>query len=224
MSTRLALSWLTSSAVLALAAACGSSGGSSATDAANTADTGSKTDTSAAAAKCEAKVIGDHGVGKPCTKPDDCFGQPAVTCATDLGAGAPSMCVENCFGLPGECAGGVCMTRGGKKPAVCVPVACAAQYSVVLPSDVTCSLECTAAPTDLGVGKPCAAQKDCENQKAAKTCPVVIKAGNPKYCSMLCSEDADCGAGAVCWRRKVEEQGVQFMLGSCANAACCKKP
>ena len=171
---------------------------------------------------CLAEPIGDHGVGRPCSKGADCLGQMAVTCLTDLGPGAPSICTEYCFGFPGECQGGVCMLRG-KKAAVCVPVACAARYTVLVPSGVTCTKDCNAPPTPFGVGKACLAHEDCTGQ-IAKNCPYVFRPDNQKWCTMLCSEDAECGAGAVCWRRLVSEQGVHFLIGSCANAACCWQP
>jgi hypothetical protein len=171
---------------------------------------------------CLAQPIGDHGVGRPCSKADDCKGNFAVTCLTDLGPGGPAMCTEYCFGFPGECAGGVCMTRG-KKAAVCVPAACAARYTVLVPSGVTCTDDCFATPSELGVGKPCTTHAECSGQ-IARSCPYVYKPTNQKWCSMLCSEDEDCGKGAVCWRRQAEEYGVKFVIGSCANEACCKKP
>lgn len=189
---------------------------------ANANDTASSAADAAPKPVCKAEVVGKHGVGKPCTKAEDCHGQLAVTCNDDLGEGAPKMCVQYCFGFPGECDGAVCMTRG-KKPAICVPAACAAEYTVLVPSGATCTDDCTEPATKLGVGKPCTTHGECANQ-IAKTCPYVFKASNQKWCSMLCSEDEDCGEGAVCYRRKTIEHGVEFTIGSCARAACCEKP
>lgn len=170
---------------------------------------------------CKAGQLNDHGVGKPCVAAEDCHGQLAVTCLQDLGPGAPAMCVEYCFGLPGECGdGAICMPRGDK-PSICVPPACAKEFAVLLPNDLTCTA-CGAPPTVDGFGKPCTTQADCQGQ-AAQTCPYAIKTSNPPWCSALCSKDSDCGAGAVCWRREVEEYGVKFVIGSCAPAACCTK-
>ncbi|MSP90638.1 MAG: hypothetical protein EXR79_02350 [Myxococcales bacterium] len=173
-------------------------------------------------APCLAQPVGNHGVGKPCSANKDCFGQFAVTCLTDLGAAAPRFCTEYCFGFADECEGGVCMPRG-KQPAICVPPACAARYAVPVPVGVTCTEDCVAPPSALGVGKPCTTHEHCAGQ-IAQSCPYVFRPDNQKWCTMLCSEDEECGAGAVCWKRKTTESGNTFTIGSCANAACCWMP
>lgn len=42
---------------------------------------------------CGSTPVNDSGLGKPCSKPEDCYGQPAVTCIDSLGSGAPRFCV-----------------------------------------------------------------------------------------------------------------------------------
>lgn len=191
-----------------------------ATGAAGSGDTGSGD--GVAALPCATTPVNALGIGKPCGKPEDCFGQPAVTCA-DLGGGAPRFCAQYCFGLPGECGvGALCVPRG-KEQALCMPLGCAAQYAVAAPSDVTCTQPCSAGSVNsFGVGKPCKTNAECAEQ-AAKTCPITLRPDNPDWCSMLCSDDADCGPSATCWRRETVEQGVKFVIGSCAPTACCKK-
>ncbi len=171
---------------------------------------------------CVAGVVNDHGVGKPCSKPEDCFGQLAVTCADNVGPGAPKMCIEYCFGFPGECEGSVCMQRG-TLASICVPADCAALYNVPPPDGINCTEECTAGPTAFGVGKPCTTHEECSGQ-IAKSCPFVLKPTNQKWCSLLCIDDADCGPGALCWRQMVEDFGVILAVGSCAAAECCELP
>ncbi|MBI5608740.1 MAG: hypothetical protein HY902_07650, partial [Deltaproteobacteria bacterium] len=66
---------------------------------------------------CGSTPVNNTGLGKPCSKPEDCYGQEAVTCLSNLGAGAPHFCAQYCFGMPAECGeGGVCVPRGPKEP------------------------------------------------------------------------------------------------------------
>ena len=175
----------------------------------------------ASAGTCTAVSVNSQGIGKPCSKPEACFGQPAVTCVTDLGPGAPGMCLQYCFGIPNECGANAVCTPRGDQTALCMPYGCAAAYSIVQKSNVDCDLGCKASQVnDFGVGKPCSDHKDCAG-KVAQTCPLALKAGNPPWCSMLCSKDTDCGPEALCWRRQVVESGVAFVIGSCTPKSCC---
>ncbi|MBI5608948.1 MAG: hypothetical protein HY902_08700 [Deltaproteobacteria bacterium] len=119
----------------------------------------------------------------------------------------------------------MCVPRGPKEPKVCMPVQCAAAYSVEIPDGATCTQPCNAGiVNNFGVGKPCATMSDCAGNLAAKTCPQAIRPDAPAWCSMLCTDDSECGDHALCWRRKTVEYGVEFVIGSCAPAACCSKP
>lgn len=105
-----------------------------------------------------------------------------------------------------------------------MPVQCAAKYTIEIPNDVTCTQPCGAGSiNEFGVGKPCSTMGDCSGNLGAKTCPVVLRPDNPNWCSMLCTDDSECGANAICWRRKTVEYGIEFIVGSCAPAACCGK-
>ncbi len=194
--------------------------------------TNSKSDTSldagdaAVGPPCAATPVNSSGLGKPCNKPEDCYGQDAVTCLNNLGNGAPHFCAQYCFGMPNECGdGGVCVPRGPKEPKVCMPVQCAATYSIDIPDGATCTQPCNSGSVNnFGVGKPCTTMSDCAGNLAAKTCPVAIRPDAPAWCSMLCTDDSECGDNALCWRRKTVEYGVEFVIGSCAPAICCNKP
>lgn len=171
---------------------------------------------------CPGGVTGEGGLGKPCAHVADCQGQAAITCLKENEPDGFDFCTKYCFGIKSdECgAGGKCISRG-KLPSVCAPVACADKLAVPLPKEVTIAYPCTSGKVnDFGVGKACATHDDCAEFKVAKTCPRAIRPENPPWCSMLCSEDSECGENAFCWRRTTEENGRKFVIGSCAPVAC----
>jgi hypothetical protein len=161
------------------------------------------------------------GVGKPCRTAADCRGQTAITCPRATDPAGFDFCTRACTGTErDECGEGAVCVPQGKRPSVCVPVACSRQLAEELPLDTTVIADCQAPANAAGVGKPCASHADCAGNAVARFCPKAVDPGKAGWCSMLCQDDRDCGDGGFCWRRRVREHGETFQVASCALAAC----
>ena len=170
---------------------------------------------------CPGGAVNPEGLGKPCASVQDCAGQKAVTCPRVNDPKGLDFCTQHCFGQrPGECGqGGTCAPQGDGVPALCVPSACAAKLTVAPAPAVKVRIPCSAEANALGVGKPCKTKEDCRENSVARTCPMAIRPGNPNWCSVLCTTDADCGAGAFCWKRRSNESNGA-PVASCAPESC----
>jgi len=116
---------------------------------------------------------------------------------------------------------------------LCLGEKCQAQLDACLDDARTVENPCRhETPNSLGVGLPCVEQSVCTEQRegreeaiAAFNCPYysqVVEAEReeanlPRWCTMLCEFDADCGEGAFCWQRRARDQVI---VGSCALSAC----
>ncbi len=161
------------------------------------------------------------GVGKPCQTNDDCQGQLAVTCPHSNDAKAFDFCTRYCFGLDAqECGPNARCIAQGEKTSVCAPLPCADALEIKPPPDVKAKIPCPdAVANSFGVGKPCKTKDDCAGNTVAKVCPLAIKPTNPAWCSLLCTDDSDCGPDAFCWKRHAVEEGG-LLIASCAPKIC----
>jgi hypothetical protein len=143
-------------------------------------------------------VTPDAFRGSTCEEDGDC--QSGLTCAY-LSADSPT---GNC--MPPCGAGGACATRGGI-PHTCLPRGDASLAPVCYPGYF---------------GLPCTADTQCLPGLSCRA----AAAGQPRICTSLCADDADCGKNrwsAAGYCQELKDMGIKLCLGPRAAGAACDR-